>query len=120
MLPTLSKKWQSYDTTYVVFYFSSKTLINDMVEIHFKYKESRQSPFFSRLYVATLVYRGKVVKDSEETYLDFISPVAEVLEDFELSEKYIYRFEDRQKARQAVVERRDFILPLIFIGRERQ
>ena len=89
------------------------------MEIHFKYKKSRQSPFFSRLYVATLV-KGTVVRDSEEIYLDYISPVADVLEDFELSEKYIYRFEDRQKARQAVVEKRDFVLPLIFIGRERQ
>lgn len=105
--------------SYFIF-FSSKTLINDM-EIHFKYKKSRQSPFFSRLYVATLV-KGEVVKDCEEIYLDYISPVAEVLEDFEkhLFGKYTYRFEDRQRARQAVVERRDFILPLIFIGRERQ
>lgn len=86
--------------------------------IHFKYKGcGQQGPFFSSCYIATLI-KGEVVIDSEETFLDYISPIASVITDFELVNKYVYRFEDYLKARQAVVERRDFTLPL-FVERER-
>ncbi len=87
--------------------------------IQFKYKGcGLQSPFFSSCYVATLI-KGQVVLDSEETYLDYISPIASVIDDFKLVNKYEYQYKDYLKARQAVVERRDFVLPLVFIGRER-
>lgn len=91
-----------------------ESLIYDM-KIYFKYKGRRGGPFFSKIYFATCVLSdGTIKKDGQEIiYLDYISPVGEVLADFDISEVYTYTFKDRQRARRAVMAGMDFTLPLV-------
>ena len=87
------------------------SLIHDM-KIYFKYKARRGGPFFSKVYVATIITPdGK--KLEEVTYLDYISPLGEVLADFEIQNEYEYTFQERNLARQAVLEGRNFVLRLV-------
>jgi hypothetical protein len=79
--------------------------------IFFEYKRWRGGPFFSKIYIATIV-NPDGTEDSEETCLDYISPLGEVLADFRIEDKYEYTLQERKLAREAVLAGKNFVLHL--------
>lgn len=79
--------------------------------IKFDFLRYRNGPFHSRTYTATLMLDGVAI-ENEEIYPDYINPLGNVLEDFDLKGGYSITWDSYLEARRCVLNAKNFQIEL--------